>query len=232
MKFYSLAPLAFLVACASSNTTAPKNSPQETPKGIKKKVYEVPKVSVEVKNKDGQTVHKIDEQDMSIYERRIKAYEGLSVGEIEVKLKEDVDAEQTTILIETLFHKSMDNYNQAIIKRREQGLDQSLPVDIHHVVRIFASLVPDTRAVVLEESDTTLWMEAKSIYEKPQIGIYAAFLAQRVTQGNLKAFGYTFNKHRSGILFCTKNGFAQVKNDVRKNWLKWWAAYGIQQYGD
>lgn len=232
MKFYSLIPLAFLVACASQRSGhAPANKAKDDvpKKRIAIKKYDTPQVSVEVKDNKGKVVSRIEEQDMTIYKLRIKNYEDKSIDELEEILKTS-NAQVTTVIIEALFHRAMDNYNAAMIKKREEGLEDSLPVNIDHVVRIYASLLKDKREVVLEDDDTTLWMESKSIYEMPQIRIYAAYMAQRITNGEIKPYSFEFKKHRSGILYCVKNDFAQVKEDVAANWLKWWEEYGKEQY--
>ena len=78
MKFYSLIPLAFLVACASQRSahTPPKNKESDAPKKrIAIKKYDTPQVSVEVKDNKGKIVSRIEEQDMTIYKLRIKNYE-------------------------------------------------------------------------------------------------------------------------------------------------------------
>ena len=231
MKFYSLIPLVFMLSCASqkSNHTPPKNTETPPQKRVKIKKYETPQVSVEVKDNKGKIVSRIEEQDMTIYKLRIKEYEEKTIDELEEILKTS-NAQVTTVIIEALFHRAMDNYNAAMIQKRKRGEETASLVDIAHVVRIYASLLKDEREVVLEEDDTTLWMESKSIYEKPQIRIYAAYMAQRVTNGDLKPYGLEFNKHRAGILYCTKNEFAQVKEDVASSWLKWWEAYGKEEY--
>ena len=231
MRFYALAALVLLSGCATKQKKEIKTAPKEDQKKVRIKVekYEVPKVNVEVKDKKGKVVSKIEEQEMTIYKMRVKDYENKTLNELEAMLK-GADAEETTVIIEALFHRSMDNYNEGMIKRRKEG-DTSEIVDIDHVIRIYASLLDDKREVVLEASDSTLWMESKSIYEKPEIRIYAAYMAQRVSNGEIKPKGYEFQKHRSGILFCVKNGYAQVKDDVAKNWKEWWATYGLERYG-
>lgn len=232
MKFYSLIPLVFLLSCASqrSNHTPPKKAQEAAPKKrIAVKKYDTPQVSVEVKDNKGKVVSRIEEQDMTIYKLRIKDYEEKSLAELEELLKTS-NAQVTTVIVEALFHRAMDNYNAAMIEKRKNGEVDSEPVNIDHVVRIYASLLKDKREVVLEDDDATLWMESKSIYEKPQIRIYAAYMAQRITNGDIKPYGLEFNKHRAGILYCTKNEFAQVKEDVASNWLRWWEEYGKEQY--
>ena len=230
MKFYALAALVLLSGCATKQKKEIKTALKEEKKKVRIKVekYETPKVRVEVKDKKGEVVSKIEEQDMTIYKLRIKDYETKTLGELEAMLK-GASAQKTTVIIETLFHRSMDNYNEGMIKRSKKG--QVNLVDVDHVIRILASLFDDKREVVLEENDSTLWMESKSIYEKPEIRIYAAYMVQRVSNGELKPKGFEFQKHRSGILFCVKNGFAQVKEDVAKNWKEWWITYGMDQYG-
>ena len=226
MKFYSLIPLAFMVACTSQSSN---ESNQVVKKKINIKKYETPLVSVEVKDDKGKLVSSIEEQDMTIYNLRIKEYEEKSIAELEEILKTS-NAQLTTVVVEALFHRAMDNYNVGVIKKREEGDLDTPPIDVNHIVRIYAGLMKDKREVVLEDDDTTLWMESKSIYEKPEMRIYVAYMAQRVTNGDIKPYAFEFIKHRSGILYCVKNDFAQEKEDVASNWLKWWDKYGKEQY--
>jgi len=231
MRFYALAALALLSGCATKTKKEINTSPTEDKKKVRIKIerYETPKVRVEVKDKKGKVVSKIAEQDMTIYKLRVKDYENKSLQELEAMLK-GANAQETTVIIEALFHRSMDNYNESMIRLSKEGKHEL--IDINHVIRIYASLLDDKREVVLEDNDSTLWMESKSIYEKPEVRIYAAYMAQRISNGEIKPMGFEFQKHRSGILFCVKNGFAQVKEDVAKNWKEWWKKYGLEQYSN
>ena len=224
MRYLRFFPLAFLVACGSSDTSESQKKAQHDKlmkqgKGVAVKKFETPVVTVEHIDKKGKTLSKTDEEEMKVYHRRVKAYEGKTSQEL-TQLMKDGDATVRTIIIETIFHRGMDYYKAAMMKKKGVLTAES-PDDIEDLIQVLAIALDDERPAVLEKEDTTLWMESKTVYEKPEVRIYAAYTIQRISDNEITPEGYKFIKHRSGLIYCVKNEFSQVKDDVSKAWVKW-----------
>ena len=223
MKYLRFFPLAFLVACGSSNSAESNEAKLDRltkqGKGVARKKFDTPVVTVEHIDKKGKTLSKTDEAEMKVYHRRVKAYEGKTSQEL-TRLMKGGDATERTIIIETIFHRGMDYYKQSMRKQTDD-LAAGSSDDIEDLIKVLAIALDDDRAAVLEDQDTTLWMESKSVYEKPEVRIYAAYTIQRISDNDITPEGYTFVKHRSGLIYCVNNKFSQVKADVSKAWVKW-----------
>jgi hypothetical protein len=223
MRYLRFFPLAFLVACGSSDSTesnkAQRDRLEQQGKGVARKKYDTPVVTVEHIDKKGKTLSKTDEAEMQVYHRRVKTYEGKTSQEL-TRLMKDGNATERTIIIETVFHRGMDYYKQSMLKQKG-ALTAESPDDIEDLIKVLAIALDDKQSAVLEKEDTTLWMESKTVYEKPDVRIYAAYTIQRISDNEITPDGYKFIKHRSGLIYCVKNEFSQVKDDVAKAWVKW-----------
>ncbi|MCM8543073.1 MAG: hypothetical protein NE328_22590 [Lentisphaeraceae bacterium] len=118
------------------------------------------------------------------------------------------DAVQTTLIIEVLSHKG--------------------PT----AVSVLVDLLNDKRTAVFKEEDRIYWYEEKN--QPPQeieIRIFAAMHLEKMV--GTSPYGVTFdfhmiqtNKGPVEVLYAVKGSYAVNKDDVCKNWLKWWSVYG------
>lgn len=130
-----------------------------------------------------------------------------SVPELKAMLS-TADAAKTTVLIEVLSQKGATAVSAVIEK------------------------LNDKRSTVFKEDKQIYWYEEKN--KPPQdleIRIYAAMHLEKMV--NTSPYGVTFDFHSIRtdkgpveVLYAVKGSFAVNKDDVCKNWLKWWAAYG------
>ena len=220
MKYLGFLPLAFLVACSSTDSkTENTKALEKQGKGVVHKKYETPRVRVQVLDKDKNLLSETDEQEMKVYHRRAKAYESKTSAEL-TQLMKNGTAEERTVIIETAFHRGMDYYKQEVMKSKGVVTAES-PDDIDNLIKMLAIALDDKRPAVLEKQDTTLWIESKTLFEKPEVRIYAAYTIQRISDGEITPDGYKFMKLKTGQIYCVKNKYSQVKSDVAKAWIKW-----------
>lgn len=136
-----------------------------------------------------------------------KKMQSKSVSELKSLLSQG-DAAQTTLIIEVLSHKGAT------------------------AVSTLVDLLNDKRTAVFKEQDKIYWYEEKN--KPPQeieIRIFAAMHLERMVATSPYGVKFDFHKIQTDkgpveVLYAVKGSYAVNKDDVCKNWLKWWSVYG------
>ena len=95
-------------------------------------------------------------------------------------------------------------------------------------IKYLARVLTDKRAAVFAEGSELYWYEKKNQPpEELELRIYAALHINKIA--TVKAFGVRFFLHHintdkgiAEILYAAKGDYAVNKDDVSKNWIKWW----------
>lgn len=136
-----------------------------------------------------------------------KIMQSKSVSELKSILV-NADTAQATLLVEVLSHKG--------------------PT----AVSVLVDVLNDKRIAAFQESQKIYWYEEKN---KPaqeiELRIFAAMHLEKMVSTSPYGVKFAFHPLQTDVgsvevLYAVKGSFAVSKDDVCKNWLKWWSVYG------
>lgn len=213
LKGIGFSLIIILVSCSSSDSDVTKKSPRA-------KVFQVEQIDKSKFIENGFDSKDVDQAiintGFSAKRQWFKAKEdhkdfkehmNRPVPELK-SLLTNADAAQATLLVEVLSHKG--------------------PT----AVSVLIDLLNDKRTAVFKESQKIYWYEEKN--KPPQeieLRIFAAMHLERMVSTSPYGVKFAFHPIQSDegpveVLYAVKGSYAVNKDDVCKNWLKWWANYG------